>query len=224
VIDMKAADLNGDGAPDLVFGETLNDPWYIGTTIQVLINGGNGHFIDQTAAWMAKHPDTKSWPDRLLTEDVNDDGRPDLTIQYASAGRSPTPVWLNTGTSFVPITPPSDGDLSETGLGPVGYINGEGPHALVSIDWADSTGGRPNVYVAGQVVVPAVPTRVQATAASGSMRISWSKVDGAASYDVWRASQRGGVFVRLGSTPSTSFADRTAVARHLAATTARFGL
>lgn len=210
VIDMKAADLNGDGAPDLVFGETLNDPWYIGTTVQVLMNDGAGRFSDQTGAWMPTQPDTKSWPDRLLTEDVNDDGRPDLTIQYASAGRSPTPVWLNTGASFVPVTSPGDGDFNVAGLGPVGYINGEGTHALVSIDWADSNGGRPNVYVAGQVVVPSAPTRVHAAAASGSVRIGWSKVDGAASYDLWRASGRGGAFTLLGSTSNTSFADRAA--------------
>jgi hypothetical protein len=211
VIDMKAADINGDGAIDLVFGETLNDPWYIGTTIQVLLNDGHGGFADRTAVWMPKQPDTKSWADRLLTEDVNDDGRPDLTIQYASAGRSPTPVWRNAGTSFVPIPPPRDGDFSTSGLGPVGYINGAGSHALVSIDWADSSGGTPNVYVTRQLVVPAVPTGVQATTTTGIVRIAWSKADGAASYEVLRAAQRGGTFARLGATPSTSFVDRTAV-------------
>ena len=210
MIDIKAADVNGDGAPDLLFGETLNVPWYVGTTIQVLINDGHGHFTDQTAVWMPKQPEVTSWPDRLLTEDVNDDGRPDLTIQYASAGRSATPVWLDTGTSLVPSMPPSDGDFSSSGLGPVGYINGDGPHALVSIDWADSNGGTPNLYVTRQVVVPAVPTHVRATTASGSVRISSPRVDGAASYDVWRAPQRGGTFVRLGSTAHTNFADRTA--------------
>src|SRR5438067_2686026 len=50
VIDMKAADINGDGAVDLVFAETLNDPWYVGTNLQVLTNDGHGRFTDETTA------------------------------------------------------------------------------------------------------------------------------------------------------------------------------
>jgi hypothetical protein len=62
-------------------------------------------------------------------------------------------VWLNTGTSFAAITPPRDGDfINKSGLGPVGYIDGAGPHALISIEYADPNGGTPNVYVTPQIV------------------------------------------------------------------------
>src|SRR5262249_6909591 len=163
--------------------------YYQGTKIQVLINDGHGHFTDETSTWMPQEPDTHSWPDRLLSEDVNDDGKPDLTIQYASDGSSPTPVWLNGGKSFVPITPPRDGDFitSGGGLGPVGYINGDGPHALVSIEYADSNGGTPNVYVTAQTVTPAAPTLLTATHTLPSgIRVTWSQTPHATEYIVWR--------------------------------------
>src|SRR5262249_1561258 len=46
VLDMKVADVNGDGSPDLIFAETLTDPWYQTSRIQILINDGQGHFTD----------------------------------------------------------------------------------------------------------------------------------------------------------------------------------
>src|SRR4051794_9408049 len=90
---MTAADVNGDGAIDL------------GTNLQVLVNEGHGHFTDETATGLPQLPtDAKSWPQRVLIEDVNDDGRPDLTVQFAAKGvvleADPAAVWLNQGGSF----------------------------------------------------------------------------------------------------------------------------
>ena len=91
-------------AVDLLTTETPSDPYYVGTKIQVLLNDGHGHFTDQTATWMPSQPQTdEASPDRLLVEDFNDDGKPDLAVQYASALNNPTPFWLNEGRVFVPI-------------------------------------------------------------------------------------------------------------------------
>jgi hypothetical protein len=211
VMDIVPADVNGDGAVDLLTVETQSNPYYIGSRIQVLINDGHGHFADETSTWMPHEPVTQSWPDRLLTEDVNDDGKPDLTIQYASNGRSPTPVWLNTGTSLVPITPPRNGAfISHSGLGPVGYINGDGPHALVSIEYADSNGGTPNVYVTPQLVALAAPTGLTASRTrSSGIHITWLKTPNATEYILWRAPQSSGRFSRIATTTATSFTDQT---------------
>lgn len=208
VIDINATDINHDGAADLIFGESLSDPWYIGTTIQILVNDGHGHFTDATATWLPKQPTTSGWPNRILTEDVNDDGKPDLTIQYAAAGRDPTPLWLNDGTQFTPAAAPADGDYGAGGLGPVAYINGAGPHALVSTEWADSNGGTPNVFVTPQVVSPAVPAGLRADTFSGHVRVTWGRVAGAVTYAVWRAPAGGGAFLHVGTTGKASFVDR----------------
>ena len=212
MLDIVPVDLNGDGAVDLLTTETTSDPYYVGTKIQVLLNDGHGHFTDQTATWMPSQPQTDSWPDRLLVEDFNDDGKPDLAVQYASALNDPTPFWLNEGRVFVPIKGAADGDFSQSGLGPVGFINGDGPHALVSINWAHSPDGEnPRYYVTPQIVPPIAPTYVSATTSlRQSVRINWAKVPGATNYAVSRAQLPARAFSRIALTTGTSLVDRTA--------------
>jgi hypothetical protein len=206
VIDMKAADVNGDGAVDLVFAETLNDPWYIGTNLQVLVNDGHGHFTDETAARLPEPPtDAKSWPQRVLVEDVNDDGHPDLTVQFAARGvvlqADPTAVWLNQGGIFRRITGPLDGFRPENG-GPIGYVNGDGPHALFSVESKPLTEGPSRYYITPQVIAPTAPTDVRATRSRGSVRLTWARVLGASHYQI----RRNGILIA--TTPATSYLDR----------------
>ena len=209
VLDIVPVDVNGDGAIDLLTAETPSDPYYVGTKIQVLTNDGHGHFTDETTTRMPHEPQTTSWPDRLLVEDFNDDTKPDLAVQYASAGHDPTPFWLNENGVFIPIKGASDG--YSTSLGPVGFINGAGPHALVSIQYADSNGGTPRYFVTPQIVVPPAPTAIRATTTLASgIRVAWSKVSGADAYAVWRAPAVGGAFTHITSTTGTSSTDRTA--------------
>ena len=44
----NSADINGDGYKDILIGQTRADPYYVGRAIQILINQGNGFFIDET--------------------------------------------------------------------------------------------------------------------------------------------------------------------------------
>jgi hypothetical protein len=205
VIDMKAADITGDGAVDLVFAETRSDPWYVGTNLQILVNDGHGHFTDETANRLPRPPsDAKSWPQRVLLEDVNDDGRPDLTVQFAAAGAvpeaNPTVVYVNVNGIFRPITAPRDG--YGTGGGAIGYVNGDGPHALFSVDSRPVGEATSKFYVTPQIVVPAAPTHVRATRSGGTVRVTWSQVRGAGRYEVRR---RG---LLIATTHATSYFDR----------------
>ena len=205
VIDMKAADVNGDGALDLIFAETLNDPWYIGTNIQVLINDGHGHFADETSTRLLEPPtEAKSWPQRVLLEDVNDDGRPDLTVQFSPAGvvpeADPTMVYLNTDGVFRRIAAPKDGYASIGGG--IGWVNGDGPHALFSVEWLPLEQGPSPYYVTPEyVAIPAAPTSIHATRGGKAVRLRWSPVSGATRYQVLRDR------TLIATTTATSYTD-----------------
>ena len=122
VIDMAATDVNGDGAVDLLFAESQNEPYYIGTRIQVLINDGKGHFSDETARRFPQQPEGRSWANRLLVEDLDDDGTSDLAAQFAPVGiipePDPTPFWLSRNGVYVRISAAAQG--SATYAGPSG--------------------------------------------------------------------------------------------------------
>lgn len=205
VIDMKAADVNGDGAVDLVFAETLNDPWYVGTNLQVLVNDGQGHYSDETATRLPNPPaGAKSWPERVLLEDVNDDGRPDLTVAFAPAGAvpqaDPTAVYLNDNGVFRRITPPRDG-FGGAGGG-IGYVNGDGPHALFSVEFHPLGEGPSRYYVTPQLVPPSPPTGLRATRSRAGVWLRWVRVPGASRYEIRRNR------TLIATTKATSYLDR----------------
>jgi hypothetical protein len=205
VIDMKAADVNGDGQVDLVFAETLNDPWYVGSNIQVLINDGTGHFSDETATRLQSPPaQARSWPQRVLLTDVNDDGRPDLTIQYAPQGvvlnADPTAVWVNDGGIFKPVAAPKDGYGSPGGG--IAWVNGDGPHALFSVENHPLGEAVSHYYVTPQIVAPDAPQHVRVKRVGTTRRITWGPVTGATSYAVLRDG------VQIAKTSTTRFVDR----------------
>jgi hypothetical protein len=212
VMDIVSADVNGDGAVDLLTAETQHQPYYIGSKVQVLINDRQGHFTDETKTRLREQLRAQSWPNRLLVEDFNDDGKPDLAIQYASVGitpeADPTPFWLNENGVFQRIAGAREGPAPNV-RGPVGFVNGDGPHAFFSVEWksVDNSGG--HYYVSPEIVRPAAPTGVGARSVRAGIRITWRGVADATSYAIWRASP-GTRYARVGSTTRTVFTDRTA--------------
>src|SRR5262249_55248085 len=158
VLSIASTDVNGDGAVDLLLAESRQDPYYIGSKVQVLINDGHGQFSDRTTTRVPNEPNARSWPDRLLLEDLNDDGKPDIFLQYAPPGivpqADPTPFWLNENGVFVPIHGPAEGSSSDR-RGMVGFVNGDGTHAFFSID-STNNGGPVNYYVSPQTVNPQI--------------------------------------------------------------------
>jgi hypothetical protein len=180
----------------------LNDPWYIGTNIQVLINDGHGHFADETPTRLQSPPtQAKSWPQRVLLDDVNGDGRPDLTIQYAPEGvvtnADPTALYLNDAGVFRPATPPRDGYGREGGG--IGWVNGAGASpALFSVEFHPLGEAPSQYYVTPQLLPPTVKTvRVRT-----GLRVSWAAVLGASQYEL----RRNGELVA--TTGATAYVDR----------------
>jgi hypothetical protein len=90
-MDIKAADINGDGYLDLFLADTRYT--YIGRYIQVLINNGDGTFRDETAARLFQATDG-GWLRYLDLLDLNYDGYVDI-VGVAMEG--PTVFYLNNG-------------------------------------------------------------------------------------------------------------------------------
>jgi hypothetical protein len=211
VMDFAPVDLNGDGAADLISVETPFNPYYVGTLIQVLINEGDGRFRDETSARLSQQTGAKSWADRILVEDFNDDGKPDFALQYAPPGKvavpDPTPFYLNRGDgTFTQITGAKQGAPPDE-RGPVGFVNGAGPHAVVSV--ATHEGVLASYYVTPQLVTLEAPTGVATSSVRSGVRITWKPVAGATAYELWRSG------VRLARTTRTTFVDTTAKPRRL---------
>lgn len=101
VLDFDAADLDGDGARDLVVLRTSDVPqFYTGYYIQILVQSPARSFTDQSlariigdkASWQGKGA---QWIDWLRVLDVTGDGTPDIVTDDAWLGRRY--VWSNGG-------------------------------------------------------------------------------------------------------------------------------
>ncbi len=209
VLSIASTDVNGDGAVDLLMAESQQDPYYIGSKVQVLINDGKGHFSDQSSTRFPDEPNAQSWPERLLLEELNGDRKADLFVQYAPPGivpeADPTPVWLNEIGVFVGIHGPAQGSPPAS-RGMVGFVNGDGPHAFFSL--ASTRNGQPAAYyVSPEVVPPAqAPAGLGARVEPGGIRVSWQPVTGATHYEIWRGQPK----ALLATTTKTGYLDATA--------------
>lgn len=208
-ISIAATDVNGDGKVDLLLAETQQDPYYIGSKVQVLINDGLGHFSDQTTTRFPDEPNAQSWPERLMLEDFNGDGKADVFLQYAPPGivpnADPTPVWLNENGVFVRIKAPAQGQPAGS-RGMVGFVNGDGPYALFSL--ASIRDNQPAAYyISPEIIAPTTaPTALHAQTTPRGIHISWHPVAGATHYEIWRGQPK----TLLATTTKTSYLDATA--------------
>ncbi|HEV8462009.1 MAG TPA: FG-GAP-like repeat-containing protein [Gaiellaceae bacterium] len=193
VIDIRSADINGDGSPDLLLEETQTDPFYVSTRVQVLMNDGHGNFTDETSTRLQPPlpSDVSGSHGRILVEDLNDDGLPDLAVSYKPPDGSswisdPTPIWINHGGVLV-REPGIDQGVPSDLRGPVGFVNGAGPHAFLSVEWHPSDGrSAPRYFIAPQVTPPAAPAHLRAVrTGKHGVHLTWTAVAGADRYEVW---------------------------------------
>ncbi|WP_052759236.1 FG-GAP repeat domain-containing protein [Xanthomonas phaseoli] len=100
--EVHVLDANRDGRPDILFFNLTsnNHGWEKDPQTRLLVNDGNGRFVDETAQRLPAHR-FSSWGGRVV--DLNDDGAPDLLIGAIKVpGFAPLQVraWLNDGSGI----------------------------------------------------------------------------------------------------------------------------
>lgn len=77
--EVHVADVTGDGKPDILFFNITsnNGGWDKDPQTRLLVNDGNGRFLDETEARLPKHR-FSSWAGTVV--DFNGDGAPDLLV------------------------------------------------------------------------------------------------------------------------------------------------
>jgi hypothetical protein len=77
-VDIKAADISGDGYLDLFLSDTRST--YVGRYVQVLINNGDGTFRDETAARLPQADNSDPWIIWIGLIDLDMDGYLDIVL------------------------------------------------------------------------------------------------------------------------------------------------
>lgn len=78
---IECADLNGDGAPELVLATDINAQQ---AGLQLLLNDGAGHFSDESARLNLDIPWIDAWYVAARVVDMNRDGHPDIVLRTNS--------------------------------------------------------------------------------------------------------------------------------------------
>ena len=103
-------DINNDGLKDIVFSITRQNPYYTGRSLQILVNKGNGIFVDETKDFIniPDYLDNDHGEGSLRVVDVNADGVLDL-VHTGAAGQDinlhSSVIYINRNNKLVLIEP-----------------------------------------------------------------------------------------------------------------------
>ena len=195
LISFATLDINGDGKTDLLAGFQHED--FSGRRIQVLISNGDGSFRDETATRLPAQDEGQGWPYAIRVADVNGDGALDFAVSLHQGGNERGPLYLNDGGGvFHPAALPATSDTF------VFLDANKDGHVDIFDSFAGGPGGTERHEVQLQLTRAAAPSGVRVRVLRERLRVTWSAVPGATSYEVWRNGKR------IASVTGTRFDDR----------------
>lgn len=134
-----SADVNGNGAQDLIILWSRFEPYYGGWDLQLLINDEQGGFTDATDTQMVnlstehRDGDHLEWSDQFSVIDLNNNGFPDIIGSDQEGMR----LWLNDESgSFVEI--PVSSDIERSIMPNSGWADFAGADRFGSVAMAQS--------------------------------------------------------------------------------------
>lgn len=92
-VDIVSMDVNNDGRADLLISYSVFGSGDPTRQIQLLVNDGQGGFVDETASRLPGTIQGGAWSRRIHLTDVNGDGKTDVVLSNGSSA----PVYLNDG-------------------------------------------------------------------------------------------------------------------------------
>ena len=106
-VDILPVDVDTNGKPDLILSQTMNDPFYEGYGLQVLVKKAGAGFDDQTSKRMRSGSGMDAdglWRAKLFAADFFGDGIVDfLSSRFCGGGLDDYVIWLNDGSGvFTP--------------------------------------------------------------------------------------------------------------------------
>ena len=115
-LSIAAIDINNDGLKDIITLSTRNDPFYVGTYIDVFINNNGTGFTlatNQIIGSAAAHPNG-GWSAELKVIDVNNDGASDIVMSNynGAAGASADSIFMLLNDGNGRLLPATMADLS----------------------------------------------------------------------------------------------------------------
>jgi hypothetical protein len=179
VVDMLPFDVDRDGHVDLVLTSQASNASGGGFDLQVLINRGDGTFVDETMSRLPASPRRDSGPfcAFMRTADFDGDGWEDLYCDVNSWDTAVPRVWKNNRNGTWTPVPASElsPDLTLSMLQVVDFDH-DGAQDLVRLGWG---GTAPDIgYVSyrntGGRMVPSPPVGVTANGSDGRAIVSFS--------------------------------------------------
>ncbi len=157
---LSVGDLTGDGRPDILIACTRADPYYQGQYLQLLVNKGNGVFVEEAGRIENAPFDKFHGEGELYLRDVNGDGSIDIvhatgkTWENNGFVAGGLRIFLSDGKGyFTHVDPKLYAFVGQTQLEGWGYLSQNGPDVPPRMAPIQLTKG-PGIDLIGSVMTP----------------------------------------------------------------------